>query len=94
MSYRVTAICDKCKKEETQEGNYIYGPQFNKEKVGWGVVEIKISQYNHRNFLLCKECRKELGLLDENERNEPKVESVSDRLFDVISEIVSMNQQQ
>jgi hypothetical protein len=78
--------CDLCK-NKTEENRY---------KAGYQNVELKAGQYNYESFDLCPVCLKRLGLLRENNKeiknvNEP---SVSDKLFDLISEIVqeAMNQ--
>ena len=88
MAYRVTAICDKCKKEETQDSEW-----FNKEKSGWKEVNFQISQYQYKNYLFCFDCRKQLGLIEESVTSVVRVETVADRLFDCISEIVAGNTQ-
>lgn len=83
--FKVTGICDKCKKEETQDRQY-----FDMGKEGWQEVTIKISQYQEKKYMFCKECRVELGLFEEEPtRYGPTVQSVEEKLFEVISEIVS-----
>jgi len=83
--FKITGICDKCKKEETQDRQY-----FDMYQIGWQEVSIKISQYKEKKYLLCKECRKQLGLIeDEPTKYVPTVESVEEKLFAVISEIVA-----
>jgi hypothetical protein len=91
MSYRITAICDRCKKEETQERG-----SFNKEANGWQEVKLEIgyNSYNYKTYLLCKECQIEIGMLIDGKKQPERVETVEERLFNVISEIVCMNQQQ
>lgn len=81
---RVTATCDKCKKEAVQTGNY-----FSERNVEWQKVEIAISQYEHKDYLFCKECRKELGLIRAEGAKRATVESVEERLLNVICEIVA-----
>ena len=85
MSFKITATCDKCKKEETQNGKY-----FAEKKDGYQEVEIKISQYERRNYLFCVDCRKKLGLIEiEPTKSGPTVQSVEEKLLEVICEIVS-----
>ena len=86
MAYKVTAICDRCAKEETHANKY-----FNIIKNEWQEVRFEISQYELKVYLFCVDCRKALGLINENSKIPVKVESVADRLFDCISEIVSQN---
>ena len=83
--FKLTVICDKCQKAETQDGKY-----FTENKEGWQEVEIKISQYEMRTYMFCKDCRKELGLIQvEPTKFGPTVRSVEEKLFEVISEIVA-----
>lgn len=83
MAYKVTAICDKCKKEETQDGQW-----FSKGK-GWQEVKFEIAQYENKTYLFCNDCRKSLGLVKEQPNSTVKVETVADKLFDCIAEIVA-----
>ena len=63
---------------------------FTENKEGWQEVEIKISQYEMRTYMFCKDCRKELGLIQvEPTKFGPTVRSVEEKLFEVISEIVA-----
>lgn len=91
--YFVTAKCDKCGKteEQTCSGAYGYGPSFNRDKNGWNSIKLTISQYNERHFLLCSECQKELGIVrtENGSKKETDVETLADRLLNVISEIVA-----
>lgn len=87
--YKVTAICDKCKKEETIESEYEYFSNF-KSVNNYDSITLKISQYQEKKYLLCEDCRKSLGLISEVKK-EVKVETVGDRLLELISEIVREN---
>src|SRR5665648_94961 len=82
--FKITAICDKCQKSETQDGKY-----FTEKKDGYQAIEIKISQYETKGYLFCKECRGELGLIKAEGAKEVTVESVEERLLNVICEIVA-----
>lgn len=82
--FKITAICDKCQKVETQNGKY-----FTEHKDGYQSVDIKISQYEIKSYLFCKECRGELGLIKAEGAKEVTVESVEERLLNVICEIVA-----
>ena len=82
--FRITAICDKCKKEETQNSKY-----FDEGKNDWKEVTLQISHYQKKPYFFCVDCQKELGLYQEKEHSEPTVSSVADRLFDIIAEIVA-----
>jgi len=82
--FKITAICDKCQKAETQEGKY-----FTEKKDGYQEIEIRISQYERKSYLFCKECRGELGLIKAEGAKEVTVESVEERLLNVICEIVA-----
>jgi len=81
----ITAVCDKCKKEETQPDRSYFDENVN----GWQEVTIKISQYESKKYMFCKKCRGELGLIREAGAKPVKVSSVEEKLFEVISEIVS-----
>jgi len=81
----ITAVCDKCKKEETQSNRSYFDESAN----GWQEILIKISQYESKKYLLCKKCRGELGLIKEVGAKDVKVESVEEKLFAVICEIVA-----
>lgn len=83
--YKITGICDRCKKEETIDGKYF---PLGKD---WGEVKLEISQYEHKRYLFCKDCRLQLGLLkpETDKTNEkPRIETVEEKLFNCISEIV------
>lgn len=84
MAYKITAICDRCKKEETQDSQW-----FSEGKNGWQEVKFEIAQYQYKKYLFCPECRKQLGLIKESPASVVKVETVADRLFDCIAEIVA-----
>jgi hypothetical protein len=88
MAYKITAICDKCKKEEMQEGQW-----FDKDKNRWQEVKFEISQYEYRNYLFCFDCRKKLGLVKENSTEKVHIETVADKLIGCISEIVTEQMQ-
>lgn len=78
--FRVTGICDKCKRQETNTRVYF-------DNYGWQQVKFSISEYEFRNYLFCDKCRKELGLYPD--RRGPIEDSLSKRLFNVIVEIVA-----
>ena len=81
--YRITAICDKCKKEETRDGRY-----FSESEKGWKEVKFEIGQYDKNTYLFCPECCEALGLYTPNNDSTPHIETVADRLFEFITEIV------
>ena len=88
--YKITAICDRCKAEVTETKKTGHG--YTNAPKNWQKVNIKISQYEEKEYLFCEKCRKELGLINEEQPNkEVGVESVETRLFDCITEIVQMN---
>ena len=86
MAYKITAICDRCNKEETQESQW-----FNNNN--WQEVKFEIAQYQHKKYLFCPDCRKQLGLIKETPTSVVKVETVADKLFDCIAEIVAEQMQ-
>ena len=79
-------ICDKCHLEVIT-GDYPYTPA----KDGWKDIKIELSQYNHKVFVLCPKCLKEMGFLDEKE-NMKKISdrSVQEKVFDLFCEITQM----
>jgi dissimilatory sulfite reductase (desulfoviridin) alpha/beta subunit len=88
MAYKITGICDKCKTEETRIGDFFKkaGP-----KGFWNEVQLKTSHDEEKRFLLCPKCREELGLVVEDKAAN-LTESLADRLFEVIAEIVRETQ--
>jgi thymidine kinase len=86
--YKITAVCDKCKAEATTAEKRNEYASCSTPK-GWQTVVMKIGQYEEKNYLLCPECRKSIGLLNEEKPEKtPKIETVEERLFNVIAEIV------
>ena len=85
--YKITAVCDKCKKEETQECKGLY-PSFSKEQTGWKEVKLEIpGAYTYRTFLFCSDCANGLGLIVENNKV-ANVDTVADNLVNLITDIV------
>ena len=87
--YKIKAICDRCGKEEEQDGKY-----FNECKNNWGNVKFEISRYSCKDYLFCLKCRQELGLWKPDKPKTPPIETLDKRLFDCIAEIVAMQQQE
>ena len=84
MAYRIIATCDKCKKETIQDGKY-----FSERSAGWQEVKFEISQYEHKTYLFCGDCRKSLGLVKDDPKSTVRIETVADRLFECITEIAA-----
>ena len=82
--YRITAICDKCKKEETQDRQ-----AFDKDVNHWKVITLEISRHNQKDYLLCPDCQKALGICEPKTNKEEQVETIADRLMECIAEIVA-----
>jgi len=83
--FKITGICDMCKKEETQDDRH-----FDIGDRNWREVSLNISQYREKKYLFCKDCREKLGLIEaESKPSVQAFKSVEDKLFEVISEIVS-----
>lgn len=82
MAYKITAICDKCGKEETQDSE-----RFSLNRNGWQEVKFEIGQYQYKKYLFCSDCRKALGLISEEPKRDVQIETVADRLFTCIAEI-------
>jgi len=79
--FKITGICDICKKEETVDGQYFSTGD------NWREVTLKLSQYREKKYLLCKTCREKLGLIEaESKPSAQAFQSVEDKLFEVISE--------
>lgn len=73
-------ICDICKKEVIDKN---YKPN------DWKAIELKYGQYNSRDFDICPECLPKLGIpVDEKGTNSVGNKDVSDRLFEIIEEII------
>lgn len=86
---KVTYICDRCKKEDTQEKDKYY---FSPTK--WKHVKVELDRYNQTEILLCPDCQKALGLLkDEKPEELDKVKSVADKIVECIAEIVAEQMQ-
>ena len=84
MAYKITAICDRCKKEETQNHRW-----FTMGDNKWKEIELKVSDYNKTEYLFCFDCQKELGLIDIKTARVQPAETVADRLMACIAEIVA-----
>lgn len=83
---RTITICDKCGHEEVTKGI--------NSNVNFTAVRIEIGTYNrtYKSYLLCKDCQKVLGLLKEDENGKSKeehIETIEEKLFNLIAEIVS-----
>jgi predicted transcriptional regulator len=86
---RVTYICDRCKKEDTQEKVKYYS-----SPTKWKEVKISLDRYNETEMLLCPDCQKALGLLkDEKPEEFKEAKSVADKLVECIAEIVAEQMQ-
>lgn len=79
MATKTIHICDKCRKEEIVSCG---------TPKGWGAIKISIGYYNERNFELCGDCRKAVGIVDKENKEQP-ITTIQDRLFEVITEIVA-----
>lgn len=78
--------CDLCKKEVISSGYY---------NSGYKRVELKFTQYNVKNFDLCPECLEKHGLTKGIDQVESVSEqSTSDKLYEIIAQIVAENTQQ
>jgi uncharacterized protein YbaR (Trm112 family) len=86
---KVTYICDRCKKEDTQEKEKYYS-----SPTKWREVKVSLGRYNETEILLCPDCQKELGLLKEEKTEEFKeAKSVADKIVECIAEIVAEQMQ-
>ena len=86
MAIKSFKVCDWCKKESIPDKSL-----WNDESVRkWESVELKFGQYNMKQFDLCPECLKKLGIIEENNKeisvSEP---SNYEKLFEIISDIVN-----
>ena len=82
--FKITGICDKCKKEVVQNSQY-----FDLNVDEWQEVLIQISTYESKRFHFCKKCRGELGLIRESGAKPVKCEAVEEKLLSLICEIVA-----
>jgi len=89
MAYKITAICDRCKKEKTQNSQF-----FSNQSGEFQTIRLKIGQYECKDYLFCLDCRKALGLVKDETEKPPAIESIEDRLFNCIAEIVAENMPQ
>lgn len=81
MASRNFKVCDKCKKE--LETDVFSNP------VGWKRIEIKFEQYNTRSYDLCPECLKTVGWEVQPPNLNSKDETIQDKLFEIIQEMVA-----
>ena len=79
-----TFTCDKCHEAHTSDG-------YRTIPTDWREIELKAAQYNYKTYLLCTECQKAIGIYKERSQKEPPIETIQDRLFAVIEEIVLNN---
>lgn len=81
MATRTQYTCDRCKVESFMSKN-------------WMTVKLEVDRLNYNHYNLCPECSAKLGLVMDSEADKTKpkpVETIKDRLFDVIEEIVRIN---
>lgn len=91
MAYKLTAICDRCKTQVTQEGKYF---ENSNSDIKFHEVHLELpSCYNQKTYLFCEKCCEELGVLelgwvsDKKEFGDAK--TVADKLMECINEIVA-----
>lgn len=76
-------ICDLCGKE-SEENRLAYNIN------GYNKIEVKLSQYNTRDFLLCDECMEKYGLLNkEKEVAKIKEDDTVENFFNMLADIVA-----
>lgn len=85
MADRRFKICDRCKKEI--ETDYWNNPK------DWKTIKIEFGQYNSKNYDLCPECLEKLGWKEKTPNIDTKDQTIHDKLFEVIQEMVAMNMQ-
>lgn len=78
-------ICDLCKKEVIV--NYFDDSNFK-------TVTLEFGQYNKRRYDLCPDCLTKHGLIDTKNKEKPIPDnSIQEKLFEIIAEIVSQVQE-
>ena len=86
---KITHFCDVCKKEVLEKKD------LKTITIGNGGDWISYSSCNHfivyKKYDMCQSCQEKIGLHFPNEIKKEEKELVQDRLFDIVSEIVSMN---
>ena len=80
MAIKYIVSCDRCKKQVESISEW-------KAKKKFKEITITLSQYNSKNFLLCDECMKKYGLMEDKEVKKIDEQSVQDKLYDLIYEI-------
>lgn len=76
-------ICDLCGKE-LEENRLAHNIN------GYNKIEVKLSQYNTRDFLLCDECMEKYGLLNkEKEVAKIKEDDTVENFFNMLADIVA-----
>lgn len=80
MAIKYIASCDRCKKQVELESEW-------KAKKKFKEITITLSQYNSKNFLLCDECMKKYGLMEDKEVKKIDEQSIQDKLYDLIYDI-------
>lgn len=90
MAYRITAICDRCKLEVTQDqerfSNYESETRFQE-------VTLRVGYKNEKQYLFCDKCCEELGIFKPSTNEIDKVESIGDKLIECINEIIAQQQE-
>ncbi len=85
-------ICDRCKKETREDKNREdHKRGFEKITLMFGGCDNISYNYkiNEREYLLCEECLKKIGIVRiEKKESEKNTQSIQDRLYDIIADIV------
>lgn len=87
--YVVTVICDRCgksKKSDKRNSSHV-----SISRLGFEEIEIRVpKRYGSCNYLICKECAAELGIIKKDDGTTRKNEESKweDRLLDIVNEIV------
>jgi hypothetical protein len=79
MAHKSIAVCDRCKKEKE------YRNLHDCYRDDWKQISLKVYSKTYKDYLLCPECCKALGIIDP-----PSIEeqhSLADRLLEVMVEI-------
>jgi len=94
MSQYTTLKCDKCNKEALVDSEEVKNNPFETMEVKFSSPYSK-AYYNYNynkgsiTLLLCQDCLKKVGIIRRKKDATPPPESISDKLYDIVAEIIS-----
>lgn len=82
MAVVAKKICDRCGKH-SEESVSLYTIK------GFRTIKIELGQYNTKEILVCDDCLKKVGLLEEEKPKKLTEENSVEKVFDLLAEIIA-----